>query len=164
MLFGCNPSENLQYAVSELDLERYAGTWYEIARFDHSFERGLICNQAHYTLRPDGKIDVLNRGVKSANPEKLSRATAIAYPAGDTPGHLKVRFFRLFAGDYIVTDLDPDYRYAVVVSSSKRYVWILSREKMMDDALYEELVSRLRSRAFPVDQLIRVPQSCPDFE
>jgi len=159
MVWGCRAKENLDYIVPELDLERYTGLWYEIARFDHSFERGLISNTAQYTLRDDGKIDVLNSGVFSDNPEKLKTAKAVGYRASEKPdGHLKVSFFRPFAANYLIIDLDDDYQWAVVTSTSKKYLWILSREKTMDDDLYDRLTEKLQERGFRTDDLIRVAQ------
>ncbi len=157
MLWGCGPKENLEYVVPELDLERFEGTWYEIARFDHPFERGLIANKARYKIREDGKIDVVNFGIHSDNPEKTKTAKAVGYRASEKKnGHLKVSFFRPFSAHYLVIDLDEDYQYAVVTSTSKKYLWILSREKTMDETLYKKLTGRLRERGFPVEDLIRV--------
>lgn len=159
MLWSCSTSKNLLYVVPELDLEKYTGTWYEIARFNHPFERGLISNQAHYTLREDGKIHVLNTGVQSDNPEKVKKAEAVAYRASDEKnGHLKVRFFPLISSHYIVIDLDENYHYAVVTSHSKKYLWILSRSKTMDEKLYDHLTDKLRKRGFNTEDLIRVTQ------
>lgn len=159
MILGCSTSKNLQYVVPELDLEKYTGTWYEIARFNHPFERGLVNNQAHYTLREDGKIHVLNTGVQSDNPEKVKKAEAVAHRASDKKnGHLKVRFFPLISSHYIVIDLDKNYQYAVVTSRSKKYLWILSRSKIMDEELYNHLTDKLRKKDFKIEDLIRVTQ------
>ncbi len=159
MVWGCKTIDNKDYVVPELDLERYSGLWYEIARFDHSFERGLISNTAQYTLRDDGKIDVLNSGIPSDNPEKLKTAKAVGYRASENKdGHLKVSFFRPFAAHYLVIDLDENYQWAVVTSSSKKYLWILSREKNMDDLLYNKLTKKLQEQGFRVEDLIRVAQ------
>ncbi|HAE86509.1 TPA: hypothetical protein DCG86_00630 [Candidatus Marinimicrobia bacterium] len=91
MVWGCGSSKNLLYAVPELDLGHYMGTWHEIARFKHLFEQGLISNQAKYTLRKDGKVQVLNTGVESDNPEKVRKAKAVDSRALEKKnGHLKV--------------------------------------------------------------------------
>ncbi|MGC9513238.1 MAG: lipocalin family protein [Fidelibacterota bacterium] len=159
MLWGCGSSKNLQYVVPELDLERYMGTWYEIARFNHTFERGLISNQAKYTLRNDGKVQVLNTGIESDNPEKVKKAEAVAYRASEKKnGHMKVRFFPLISSHYIVIDLDKNYQYAVVTSNSKKYLWILSRSKTMNETLYQQLTDKLQKRGFKTQNLIRVSQ------
>jgi apolipoprotein D and lipocalin family protein len=159
MLWSCGQKENLEYVVPNLDLEQFSGTWYEIARFDHPFERGLISNKAQYTLRDDGKIDVVNSGIQSDNPEKTKTAKAVGYRASDkNNGHLKVSFFRPFSAHYLVIDLDEDYQYAVVTSTSKKYLWILSRKKTMDEDLYTTLTNRLREQGFRVEDLIRVQQ------
>jgi len=94
--------------VASIELDRYLGTWYEIARFDHRFERGLTQPQAEYSLREDGKIDVVNTGLKDG---KEKRSTAVAKTT-DTPALLRVSFFRPFYGDYRVLLLDEDYQYA----------------------------------------------------
>lgn len=159
MIWGCKAKENMEYVVPELDLERYTGLWYEIARLDHSFERGLISNTAQYTLRDDGKIDVLNSGVPSDNPQKIKTAKAVGYRASEkTNGHLKVSFFRPFAANYLVIDLDDNYQWAVVTSTSKKYLWILSREKTMDDELFDRLTKKLQKQGFRTEDLIRVAQ------
>jgi apolipoprotein D and lipocalin family protein len=125
-LAGCAPSRPPPDTVSAVDLPRYAGTWYEIERFDHWFERGLVGVTANYTLRPDGRIAVLNSGYDKTLDGKLDTATATAWTVG--PAKLKVRFFWPFAGDYWVLGLDDNYRWAVVGTPDRGYLWLLHRE------------------------------------
>lgn len=145
--------------VKELDLERYLGTWYEIARFDHSFERGLVGVNATYSLRKDGKIKVVNSGYKNTLDGKRSEAVGKAkIPDKNEPSKLKVSFFLFFYGDYFVMELDENYQYAVIGSSSDNFLWILSRTPQMDEILYEELLDGLRKRGYDLSELIKVAQ------
>jgi apolipoprotein D and lipocalin family protein len=125
-LTGCAPSRPPPATVPAVDLTRYAGTWYEIERFDHWFERGLVGVTAQYTLLPDGRIAVLNRGYDGTLDGKSETATATAWVVG--PARLKVRFFWPFAGDYWILGLDDQYRWAVVGTPDRGYLWLLHRE------------------------------------
>ena len=130
--FGCTPSRPPPATVPNVDLARYAGTWYEIARYDHWFERGLVGVTASYTVRPDGRIDVLNRGRQDSLSGSESRATATAWVVA--PGQLKVRFFWPFAGDYWIIGLADDYRWAVVGAPGRDYLWFLHRSPQPAEA------------------------------
>jgi lipocalin len=125
-LVGCGPSRPPPDTVPAVDLTRYAGTWYEIERFDHWFERGMVGVTAQYTLLPDGRIAVLNRGYDGTLEGKSKTASATAWAVG--PARLKVRFFWPFAGDYWILGLDDDYRWAVVGTPDRSYLWLLHRE------------------------------------
>ncbi len=145
--------------VEELDIDRYLGTWYEIARFPHSFEKDLVGVTATYSLRNDGKIKVVNQGFKGSLDGKRSRAVGKAkIPDPDDPARLKVSFFLFFYGDYYVLELDPEYRWAMIGSSSPGYFWILSRTPQLDEQVYESLLDNARRRGYELDQLIRVVQ------
>jgi len=146
--------------VTDVDLTRYAGRWYEIARFQHRFERDLVNVTATYTLRDDGRIDVLNQGFKGSPDGKRSDARAIAWiPDANEPARLRVRFFWPFAADYRIIALDQEgYQYALVTSSSWRYLWILGRLPQMDAETYTNLVSKAQAYGFDVSQLYQVPQ------
>lgn len=147
--------------VRELDLEKYLGTWYEIARFDHSFERGLVGVTADYSIRKDGKIKVINSGYKNSLDGKFSQAVGkakIPNPEKE-PAKLKVSFFLFFYGDYFVMELDDDYQWAVIGSSSDKYLWILSRNPQIENELYSELLNRLKKRGYDVSKLIKVEQN-----
>ena len=145
--------------VKELDIDRYLGKWYEISRFDHRFERGLIGVTATYSYRKDGKIKVVNSGYKESFDGRLSEAIGKAkIPNSVVPAKLKVSFFWFFYGDYFVLELDEDYQYAVIGSSSDKYLWILSRKPQMDENLYNQLLKNLTNRGYDVTKLIKVKQ------
>ena len=142
-------------AVSNFSLQNYLGTWYEIARLDHRFERGLSQVTAHYSMREDGGVRVLNRGYN----EKKSRwndAEGKAYFVdGEETGRLKVSFFGPFYGAYNIIALDhEDYSYALVVGNNLKYLWILAREPTPNPTVMESLLSQARTLGFATDQLI----------
>ena len=145
--------------VKELDIERYLGSWYEISRFDHRFERDLVGVTATYSYRKDGKIKVVNTGHKETLNEKISEAIGKAkIPDINMPSKLKVSFFWFFYGDYFVLELDENYQWAVIGSSSDNYLWILSRIPQMDDILYHDILKKLTIRGYDVNKLIVVKQ------
>lgn len=145
--------------VKHFELDKYLGTWYEIARFDHSFERGLEGVTATYSMREDGKIKVLNSGYKGGLDGKKSEAIGKAkIPDAKIPAKLKVSFFWIFYGDYFVMELDDDYQWAVIGSKSDKYLWILSRTPQMDPSIYKDLLDRLIKRGYDVSELIEVKQ------
>lgn len=145
--------------VKELDLNRYLGTWYEIARFPHSFEKGLVGVTATYSMRPDGKIKVVNRGRKNTLDGELSSAEGKAkIPDPSKPANLKVAFFWIFYAEYNVLELDENYQYALIGSSSDKYLWILSRTPQLDETIYLSLVEKAKSRGYDISKLIEVPQ------
>jgi len=162
MLMGSCKSQNSMIdktVVKEFDINQYLGTWYEIARFDHRFERGLVGVTANYSIRNDGKIKVINSGFKQTLDGKKSEATGKAkIPDPGTPSKLKVSFFWFFYGDYFILELDQNYQWAVVGSSSDNYLWILSRSPQMDEILFQQIVANLVKRGYDVNKLIRVPQ------
>lgn len=139
--------------VDTLDLARYLGQWYEIARKPHFFERGLTHAKATYTLRPDGRIDVLNEGIKNGKPKSAKGKARTT----DVAGQLKVTFF-LFPGEYNVLELGPDYSYSVVGGSDEGYLWILSRTPTMEPEVLNGIYSRLRERGYDLSDLILVEQ------
>ena len=140
--------------VAALDLSRYLGEWYEIARFDHSFERGVEQAKANYTQNADGTIKVVNSGIKDGKPK-----TAVGKgKKTDTPGLLRVSFFGPFYADYRVMMIDKEYTYALVGSGSADYLWILSRTRVLPDATKSELLSEAKRRGYDTDKLIWVEQ------
>ena len=146
--------------VKELDIEKYLGTWYEIARFDHRFERGLVGVTANYSMRDDGKVKVINSGYKESLSGKFSEAIGkakIPDPINE-PAKLKVSFFWFFYGDYYVLELDNKYQWALIGSSSDDYLWILSRDPHMDVKLYTALLGKLEKRGYDVSKLIKIAQ------
>jgi apolipoprotein D and lipocalin family protein len=154
-------------AVAELDLERYAGRWFEIARLPNRFQRDCASDvTATYELREDGRINVINRCLKADG--EVIEATGLARLASDDEpaSKLKVRFAPAFLtflpfvwADYWVIDLARDYSYAVVGHPDRDYLWVLSRTPMMDDRLYDEIVERASEQGFEVDRLIKTPQT-----
>ena len=145
--------------ITSFDLDRYLGKWYEIARYDHSFERGLVGSTAMYTLRDDGKIKVLNSGHLNTldGPYKESVGKAKARKNG-MPGQLEVSFFGPFYGDYDILELAPDYSYSVVGSSSPKYLWILSRTPQLSTVTKDKILRNLRHRGYDTSKLIWVEQ------
>ena len=138
--------------VKELDLNRYLGYWYEIARFDHSFEQGIYYSMARYTLRDDGRIDVLNTGIKDG---RAQEATAIATTT-EIPGLLRVSFFGPFFNDYRIMMIDSDYQYALVGGSSNQFLWILSRTPQLDEATKASILAEADRRGYDINRLIWV--------
>ena len=150
--------------VKSFDLERYLGTWYEIARLDHRFERNLGEVTATYSLNDDGTVKVLNSGVyvePSRKAGKRNTATGKARFVGDKgTAHLKVSFFGPFYGSYIVFELDKEnYKYALVAGPNRKYLWILSREPVIDEELYRLLLETATRNGYDTSELIRVKQS-----
>ena len=143
--------------VAEFDVQRYLGQWYEIARLDHSFERGLEKVSADYSLRNDGGINVINRGYDPAKKE-WKEATGRAYFVGEpTVGRLKVSFFGPFYGGYNIIALDRQgYSYSMVCGPDRSYLWILSRTPEMDAALLTRLVDQATDLGFDTSSLIYV--------
>jgi apolipoprotein D and lipocalin family protein len=156
-LSGCLGSSEKFETVNGFDLERYMGTWYEIARLDHRFERGLNQVTATYSLRDDGGVKVINRGFK-VDKGDWDEAEGKAYFRGDPDiGELKVSFFGPFYGDYNIVALDEeDYQWSLVAGPSKSYLWILSRTPNLDSEVYSELISIASDAGFAVDDLIEV--------
>lgn len=159
--FSCQSQTNMidKTVVTELDIDKYLGKWYELARYDHRFERNLVGVSATYSMREDGKIKVLNAGYKDSLDGVFSEAIGKAkIPNMKEPAKLKVSFFWIFYGDYFVMELDEDYQWALIGSSSDDYLWILSRTPHMDETLYEGLLTKLTKRGYDVSKLIKVPQ------
>jgi lipocalin len=146
--------------VAKVDLERYMGVWYEIARFPHSFEKGLVGVTATYTKLPSGKIEVLNQGYKGTLDGKRSKVKGWAkIPDPNEPGRLKVYFFWPFGGEYLVLDLDEEnYSYVLVGSSSPNYLWIMSRTPQMSEETYNYLVGKAKELGYNLEKLEKVPQ------
>ena len=148
--------------VDGFELQRYLGQWHEIARLDHSFERGLTDVSATYSLREDGGIDVLNLGFDPKRGQ-WSEAKGRAYFLGSPQtASLKVSFFGPFYGGYHVIALDSDaYHYALISGSSREYLWILARDKQLPEATLKSLVAQARQAGFDTDKLIYVEQLGP---
>lgn len=145
-------------AISNFDLTRYLGTWYEIARFDHSFERGMDNVMAEYLLREDGMIDVFNSGWKNGKYKTAEGKAKQPDPLTD-PAHLKVSFFLFFYSDYDILMLDKDYQVALVGSRSPKYLWILSRTPEVEDKVMDQVLEEASGRGYDIDNLIWVDQT-----
>ncbi len=140
--------------VAQVDLTRYAGTWYEIASYPQRFQKGCTATTAVYTLREDGKIQVVNRCHRDSldGRETVARGRARVVDR-ETNAKLKVTFFWPFWGDYWIIDLDPDYRYAVVGHPNRKYLWILSRTRTMDPLVYSGILERLTAQGYDLAKL-----------
>ena len=159
LLAGCAGVPSGVSVVDDFDLGRYHGMWYEIARLDHRFERGLTHVSATYTPRNDGGVTVHNRGY---DPEsgQWKQVRGRAYVVGDpSKGRLKVTFFWPFYGAYNVIALDKEaYSFAMVCGSNTSYLWILGREKTLPRPVLDDLIAEATRLGFPTGELIFVPQ------
>ena len=159
---GCQSKtpEDMDFStVKELDLERYMGKWYEIARFDHRFERNLVGVTATYSLRNDGKITVINAGYKNSFDGKYKKSKGKAkQPNPEEPGKLKVSFFLFFYADYFILELDENYQWALIGSSSDKYLWILSRTPQLSPEMLDIILGKAKERGYDTRRLIWVPQ------
>lgn len=164
-LVGCAPSTTERLGLGPLqtvprvELGQYLGTWYEIARFAQYFQEGCTGSTAHYALRDDGEIDVVNRCFLESldGEEKVAEGRArVVEPS--TNAKLEVSFFRPFWGDYWIIDLAPDYSYAVVGHPSRDYLWILSRTPTMAADVYQGILERLKKQGYELERLERTLQ------
>ena len=162
LLTGCMGKPDGVRPVSGFELERYLGTWYEIARLDHSFERGLSNVTAQYSMRDDGGVRVINRGY-SRKKGKWEQAEGKAYFVGDeSEGYLKVSFFGPFYGSYLIFELDRDgYQYAFISGPNISNLWLLSRTPEVSDDLKRQFEAQARSLGFDLDELIWVSHEAP---
>ena len=144
--------------VQPFDLERYLGTWYEIARLDHRFERGLQQVSATYSLREDGTVRVVNRGWDVEKREWSSAEGRAMFVGSDNTAHLKVSFFGPFYGSYAVFDLDADYRHASVTGNDRSYLWFLSRTPEVSAAALEAFRATATAAGFDLADLVIVDQ------
>jgi apolipoprotein D and lipocalin family protein len=141
--------------VPQVDLRRYMGTWFEIARYPHRFQQGCVGSSATYALLEDGTVDVLNRCGRGPAGEISSAKGKARVVDSKTKAKLKVTFFWPFSGDYWIIDLGEKYDYAVVGHPSRKYLWILSRTPQMDDGLYRQILMRLVNQGYDTSRLIR---------
>jgi apolipoprotein D and lipocalin family protein len=149
--------------VAAVDLERYLGTWYEIARIPNSFQDGsgrrCVATTASYALRPDGQVAVTNRCLDAAEGNREVTATGTAYAVpGSNNAKLRVSFFWPFYGDYWVIGLDPFYRWAVVGAPDREYLWVLSRRPEMPAGHYAQAVGAAAAQGFDLSRLQPTPQ------
>ena len=150
-IFAPTKIDNEPVAIS---LNKYLGKWYEIARFDHSFEHDMERVTAEYKLLPDGYIQVINSGYRDGKfKETIGKAKTT-----DTSGLLRVSFFLNFYSDYRVLMIDKDYNYVLVGSSSPKYLWILSRTPQLDEATLQKIIGAAQEKGYDTDKLIFVEQ------
>ena len=144
--------------VQSVDLTRYIGRWYEIARLPNSFQKKCADTvTANYTMREDGKIEVINRCRKASGEYTTAKGKAKIVDK-KTNAKLKVTFFWPFYGDYWILDVGPNYEYAVVGEPGRKYLWILSRSPRMDEALFQQLLQKMAAKGFNTEMMIRTPQ------
>ena len=154
---GCTGIPESVEPVKNFELDRYLGKWYEIARLDHSFERGLSQVTAEYTMRSDGGVKVINRGY-SVEKGRWKEAEGKAYFVNDTDiGHLKVSFFGPFYGAYVIFELDQEnYQYALVSGPDKSYLWLLARSPILEQKIQDKLIAKAAALGFDTSKLIYV--------
>jgi len=161
MLTGCAtslPEETASLLVPSVDLQRYAGLWYQVARYPHSFQRKPCGDStAEYTLQEDGKISVLNVCWKDAYGGEINqRVRAVAKPVSETGNMLRVIFFGVFPASYLIIELDDeDYQWAAVTVPKKNLLWILSRTPSLDSEMYQQIVDSLVEKGFDESQIIK---------
>ena len=145
--------------VTGFELDRYLGTWYEIARLDHSFERGLTDVTAEYSLRDDGGVRVINSGYSADDKQRKSAEGKAYFIQSSAIGRLKVSFFGPFYGAYNIIALDKkDYRYVMIAGNTLDYLWILARHPILEKEILQSLIKRAKILGFPTQDLI-YPQS-----
>lgn len=164
-LTSCSSKKELP-TIKEVNIKKYSGTWYEIARMPSRFEDGLTCVTATYTPLKDGNIEVLNKGYLVENKTKTDDITGKAWVPDpqNHPGQLKVQFFWPFAADYYIISLDDDYQYALVGAPSRKYLWILARNKTLEPEVIDKLLEKARKLDFNTDNLVMIDQGCHDDE
>ena len=152
-----SPREDLR-SEAQVDLERYMGAWHVIANIPYFAERGKVATRDEYALRDDGRIENVFVYRKSFDgPEKRIKAVARVLPDSGN-AHWRVRFFGLFSTHYLILDVDPRYRWALIGHPSRKYAWVFGREAVMDETLYQSLLDRLEHHGYDRDSLKRVPQ------
>ena len=158
-LTGCStaPPDGIT-VVSPFDVNRYAGKWYEIARMDHSFERGLSEVSATYRLQPDGSVQVVNRGFDTARQDWKEAVGKALFTGDANRGALKVSFFGPFYGGYNVVSLDDDYQTALVVGGNSDYFWLLSRKKQIPREELKALLDKAQGFGVDLSRVITVNQ------
>lgn len=160
VLAGCSGKSGTIKPVENFESDRYLGTWYEIARIDHRFEKGLSRVSAEYRKRPGGGITVINRGFDAKSGAWRESVGKAFFVDGEDKGRLKVSFFGPFYGTYIVFELDrPNYQYALVSGPDTSYFWLLSRTPTMDPVLRDRLIARAVAQGFRRQDIILVDQS-----
>ena len=151
---ACSPTTPL-VTVSSVDLDRYAGTWYELASYPQFFERGCSNVRATYTAK-NGYIEVFNQSTKDAKPNNIKGKAFVVPNSGNAK--LKVQFFWPFKGNYWIIDLDKDYKWAIVSDPKLKTLWILSRTSKMEEELYNSLIEKLVKKGFDKTKILKMKQ------
>jgi len=151
-------SDSAPEVVSRVEIDRYMGTWYEIARYPNRFQKNCLSSTATYKLREDGKIEVINQCSSKKNPGETKTAHGKAWVVDPVSNaKLKVSFFWPFRGDYWIICLAPDYSYAVVGHPERKYLWLLSREPVLQRDTYQSIISKIVEQGYNPDRLIISP-------
>jgi len=159
MLAGCLGMPETVKPVTGFELDRYLGKWYEIARLDHSFERGLTQVTAEYGLMDDGAVSVLNRGFSESDKEWQDAEGKAYFVDSESEGYLKVSFFGPFYGSYVVFELDHEnYQYAFISGPNTKYLWLLARTPSVEAEVIDRFVAMAKERGFDTENLIYVQQ------
>lgn len=154
LFISCSTKQNLPLdTVKYVDIQKYQGKWYEIARFEHFFEKGCKNVTATYEIREKNEIKVINK-CTMIDTNKTKEAFGVAYATDNTNSKLKVSFFRPFYGDYWILDLADDYSYVAVGTPSREYLWILSRTKTIDNEVKNKLLTKLQQAHFKTQNFI----------
>jgi apolipoprotein D and lipocalin family protein len=164
LLAGCastQPPPGIS-VVGGFELQRYQGRWYELARLDHRFERGMSDVSASYSPQPDGSVRVLNRGFDTSSGQWREAVGKARFTGAPSTGSLKVSFFGPFYGGYHVAALDADYRWALVVGPDRSYCWILARDKQLDAAQRQAITARAAALGIDTAALIWVSHQRQD--
>ena len=150
---ACSSKNPLLQTVEKVDLNKYLGTWYEIARYEHFFEKDCKNVSANYSMMDEETIKVINRCTKITT-NKKKEAMGRAYAVDESNSKLKVSFFRPFYGDYWVLILDENYEYVVVGTPNRGYLWILARQKTISDEIKNSILEKLPSLGFDASKFI----------
>jgi len=156
---GCTAFQAPLSVVEFVELERYAGRWYEIARYPNNFERNCAGVTADYSIRDDGRVNVVNTCFEGSPDGVMRTIEGTARSVDPSNAKLKVTFFWPFEGDYWIMDLDEDYTYAVVGDPSRSFLWILSRTPQLDDTILDAIFEWLPSQGFDPERVIMVEQA-----
>jgi len=161
MIIGCSASapQPPLPTVESVDLTRYLGTWYEVASLPNRFQKGCVATQAEYSLRDDGDIKVVNTCRDETLDGEISSATGHAWVVEPkSNAKLKVSFFWPFTGDYWILKLDPEYKHVLVGTAHRKYFWILSRSRTLDETVLQDLLQTARNLGYDVDKSSRTLQ------
>jgi len=158
---ACNSSQESLTTVKYVDLDKYAGKWYEIASYPNSFQKGCHCSTAEYKYNPKGYIEVINTCRKNSVNGEIKSIKGKAFIVKDSNNaKLKVQFFWPFKGDYWIIGLADDYSYAIVGNPSRKYLWILSRTPVISDETYSQILEIIRSKGYDTDKIVKTAQKC----